>query len=282
MKSTDKYQYLLNWPFLVALLVLLLNDHWWKWTFSNGLTGKLSDVAGLVLLPLFLCAIKPSWWRFFLLISALSFCFWKSPYSQSLIDGYNQLAWIPIQRVVDYTDLWALWVLPLVGWFIRELPKQQSWQLGRSSRVAGALGVVCLLAFSATSPPPSFYYRISNADLRFQKGTLRIKHPTEVVIQKLQVAGVPVELDETLDKGQIYHSRIADHDSTFFRVPEWPLETDTIRNLQFSIESLTKDRSKLYLNGMDIRPVSRSPQMYSALERRYRKQVLDYFREVLK
>ena len=33
--------------FLLALVLLLLNDAWWKWEFGNWWTGKLSDFAGL-------------------------------------------------------------------------------------------------------------------------------------------------------------------------------------------------------------------------------------------
>ena len=39
---------------IVALVVLVLNDHWWKEAFGNALTGKLSDFAGLALFPLVL------------------------------------------------------------------------------------------------------------------------------------------------------------------------------------------------------------------------------------
>ena len=42
---------------LVAIAVLVLNDHWWKAEFGNWLTGKLSDVAGMIFFPLLLQAI---------------------------------------------------------------------------------------------------------------------------------------------------------------------------------------------------------------------------------
>ena len=35
-------------PFLVSLTVLLLNDRWWKGAWPGFVTGKLSDVAGVV------------------------------------------------------------------------------------------------------------------------------------------------------------------------------------------------------------------------------------------
>jgi hypothetical protein len=42
---------------LGALVVLVLNDHWWKRVHPSFVTGKLSDVAGLIFFPLLLQAI---------------------------------------------------------------------------------------------------------------------------------------------------------------------------------------------------------------------------------
>ena len=39
---------------LAALGLLVMNDHWWKDQFGSMWTGKLSDVAGLILFPLVL------------------------------------------------------------------------------------------------------------------------------------------------------------------------------------------------------------------------------------
>ena len=41
---------------LAALAALVLNDHWGKHAFPGWITGKLSDVAGMVFFPLFLQA----------------------------------------------------------------------------------------------------------------------------------------------------------------------------------------------------------------------------------
>lgn len=39
---------------LVSIVLLVLNDHWWKWEFGTWWTGKLSDVVGLIFFPLLL------------------------------------------------------------------------------------------------------------------------------------------------------------------------------------------------------------------------------------
>jgi hypothetical protein len=42
---------------ITAVVVLVLNDHWWKTAYPSWLTGKLSDFAGLVFFPLLLQAL---------------------------------------------------------------------------------------------------------------------------------------------------------------------------------------------------------------------------------
>lgn len=42
---------------LVSLAMLVLNDHFLKWAHPSWLTGKLSDVAGMILAPIVLSAM---------------------------------------------------------------------------------------------------------------------------------------------------------------------------------------------------------------------------------
>ena len=42
---------------ITMLIVWLLNDHVWKEVWGNALTGKLSDIAGLVVFPMMLTAL---------------------------------------------------------------------------------------------------------------------------------------------------------------------------------------------------------------------------------
>jgi hypothetical protein len=57
----DRQLHLLVSPgFLGCLFVLLFNDFVLKQQIHNGLTGKLSDFAGLFVFPLFLTALFPN------------------------------------------------------------------------------------------------------------------------------------------------------------------------------------------------------------------------------
>lgn len=114
MQNRSQRLDLLTTPaFLAGMALLLLNDWIWKGEFGNWFTGKLSDFAGLFVFPIFWTAIFPKHkYLIFILITSF-FIFWKSPFSQFLIDGWNGLGSWQIGRVVDYSDLLALSVLPL-------------------------------------------------------------------------------------------------------------------------------------------------------------------------
>ena len=115
--------------FIIALALLLLNDFFLKYEFSNFFTGKLSDFAGLFLFPYFLSSIKIKWTK--------------------IID-WIQLMGIGVDRVVDYTDLIALIVLPLSYFcFQHEITKQPTTPRFLSIPMS-ALG---LFAICATTLP---------------------------------------------------------------------------------------------------------------------------------
>ena len=115
MRITDRdsHHILGSTGFLIGLLLLLLNDFVFKEQFHNGLTGKLSDFAGLFVFPLFWTAFFPRKKLLVFFATAVFFVFWKSVYSQFLIEGWNSLPFFGIQRTVDYSDLCALLILPL-------------------------------------------------------------------------------------------------------------------------------------------------------------------------
>lgn len=111
MKS--KLTILTSYWFLIGLFLLLLNDFILKDLYGNWFTGKLSDFAGIFIFFLFWTAIFPKFEKTIFVLIGIFFVFWKSSYSQFLIDDWNALNLMRISRVVDYTDLLALLILPL-------------------------------------------------------------------------------------------------------------------------------------------------------------------------
>jgi hypothetical protein len=59
-EDTRHWRWLAHPVTVLALLVLILNDHVWKTRQPGLVTGKLSDAAGLVLMPS--CSVWGSGW----------------------------------------------------------------------------------------------------------------------------------------------------------------------------------------------------------------------------
>ncbi|MFK7933686.1 MAG: hypothetical protein AB8G22_09255 [Saprospiraceae bacterium] len=133
--------------FLIALTLLLLNDFYLKSTYGNFLTGKLSDVAGLFVFPLFFYAFFPKWKKYIFVGTALLFCWWKSPLSNSFIELMNMVG-IMVDRVIDYSDCWALLILPIAYWHTDF--KLLSLRFVPKVIVSG----IAIFAFAATSLAP--------------------------------------------------------------------------------------------------------------------------------
>ncbi len=111
--NTGKLSIYTTWPLLISLMLLILNDTLLKQIHPGWITGKLSDFSGIFLLILFLRAIFPKSTGRISLAVTLGFTFWKSGFSQPLIDAFNQCCQIKIGRVIDYTDLIALIMVPI-------------------------------------------------------------------------------------------------------------------------------------------------------------------------
>lgn len=152
MKENSR-QMLLSPFFLLGLFLLLLNDFFLKSYFHNFLTGKLSDFAGLFVFPLFFAAFFPQRKLFIYLSTAFLFLFWKSSFSQSLIDLWNSFQCFKIGRTIDYTDFSALSVLPLSYFYFKtETQNQVTFLLNFAKRVSASFIVLLsVFAFTATS-----------------------------------------------------------------------------------------------------------------------------------
>lgn len=124
---------LLSGPALASLLLLVVNDHVVKAAWPGTVSGKLSDLAGLVLLPIVLIA---SWellrgrvaptavaWTMSGLTAAFFVALQLSPafggvYAMALgvaqgLVGLQQGPVAPVAHTADPTDLLALVVIPL-------------------------------------------------------------------------------------------------------------------------------------------------------------------------
>ncbi len=138
--------------FIAGLALLLLNDFILKGYYGNWLTGKLSDFAGLFVFALFWMAIFPGFRKQVLWSVAIFFIWWKSPWSDGFIYFFQELLNYHIVRVVDYTDLMALVMLPIALVYYEKSKKKYL----KVSPVLIALPAV--FAFVATSPVRPMVY----------------------------------------------------------------------------------------------------------------------------
>ena len=104
---------LTTWPFLLSLIILLTNDWWLKAYYPGLITGKISDIAGVAIVSLLLFASNTLKTLPAHILVAGTFLWWKSPLSEPLISFINSLSSIRIGRIVDYSDLWALAIIPI-------------------------------------------------------------------------------------------------------------------------------------------------------------------------
>lgn len=140
---------LLNPIFILAVGLLLLNDFYLKYTYGNFLTGKLSDFVGLFLFPYFLSSLSIKRTKTFYYGTAFLFLFWKSEFSQEIINWIRTMG-IGVNRVVDYSDLLALSILPFSFGYLQ---KQLLIEKKISNYLIVPLGILSLFAIWATSLP---------------------------------------------------------------------------------------------------------------------------------
>ncbi len=181
---------LLHPLFLISLCVLFCNDFYLKAAYPGFLTGKLSDIAGLVAFSLFLFAILPINRIKTLFAVALFFIWWKSSLSNSFIFLLNHTFSLPVYRVVDYTDLIALLPLPLL------LPiKPWTYKPGLLKQIAiYSIGLFSCFCFMATS-----MVRHTTKDGRVSVDKyISTKKNKEEIVEVLKEKGFTVRTDSAI------------------------------------------------------------------------------------
>lgn len=123
---------------LSCLGLMVLNDQVLKWAFPGVLTGKLSDVAGLVFFPLLLVSMWEwtlSWrgqrpvasrravWVALAMTGTVFTAIQLSPaagaawsWGLGLLQAPFRGEWQPVRHTMDATDLWALPALGIARW----------------------------------------------------------------------------------------------------------------------------------------------------------------------
>lgn len=251
METTRNRYYLLNIVFLISLVTLLLNDHYLKYAFSNWLTGKLSDVVGIIILPLLLAFIFPKLKKHSVWMSALLFAFWKSPFSQSLIDLYNQIAFIQTSRIVDFTDLFVLLLLPVPYFIIYRIDQLKFLKIHKVNILFILLLTVATLM--ATSPPPSHYYTRTEGNLACYRCNMTVNYNQDEIVWRLKEVNIVFDRITSIDSVVLERvPSLKKENVHVYRLNQLVIDKDTLRNLDFTMRTIKDGKTKIYFNGMQV------------------------------
>ncbi|MDO9212903.1 MAG: hypothetical protein Q8Q54_14285 [Methylococcales bacterium] len=142
-----------TWPLLLSVSLLILNDHVFKYSFSGIVTGKISDFAGIFLIVLVLRDVFPKRVLETSVLVVGLFLYWKSPYSQALIEFINTYSPLEFIRTVDYSDLVAFTIIP-VAHFVYENRNRFTLKLNIAELIKIPAIVLTVLGITGTSTLP--------------------------------------------------------------------------------------------------------------------------------
>ena len=250
---------LLHPLFLFNLFLLIANDHWWKYAWPNDVTGKISDFAGVFVLAVFLAACPGIRKIIAIIATALLFAWWKSPLSEPFITAFG------LARVVDYSDLLALTMLPLI-FFIKPFQYPSfSYYTRLLTPIVAGITVLAIVVTTLPYKPAGYYYpqgRVSvnktwktslSKDAFFQKlDSLKIPYRKDNVeylpvnTRNLMLVQKSVKdsayrmtpMENLKDTVLYYEKTLGEH----YVIPYFVSGKDTLTNIRFTFEEGAKKR----------------------------------------
>jgi hypothetical protein len=286
-----KWFLLLHPVFLFALIILVLNDNWWKYSYPGWLTGKLSDFAGVFVFTLFLFVLIPARRVFAACVSAFIFLWWKSSFSEPFIYWVNNNLHFPVKRVIDYSDTLAILVIPFT-FYVKPLAYNLTSPLKKFLKPA--LFVSTLTAICATSA-----YRVNDA--YYPKGHFSLDkgyktHLTEhEILGKLDSMQIPYRRD-SVEMMPVYPTRYSlrtngvvdspshwlelttfkdtilyykNFISPFYIIPKLSIGSDTLFNVMFRI-SIGKRVNEIRLVSAEVPPsIDLGYQNLNVIDKKY-------------
>jgi len=265
MKTTRNKYHLLNYVFIFCLVVLFVNDHYIKFNYSGWLSGKLSDAAGIIILPLILAYIFPKIGKMAVIVSALLFLFWKSEFSQALIDLYNQYSFVETSRIIDYSDLVVFVFLPVPYYIINNINQLDFIKVNQINPLAILIPSFAVLI--ATSPPASYYYNRSDANLTCYDCSIKVNYTQAEIINKLKMQDIVFDSIKPLEKSRLSKNQ----EVNFYKLNQLIIERDTLKDLEFTMRTFKSGKTKIYFKGMHIAAKVNDRKLEKTLREYYKK-----------
>ncbi|MCP4967963.1 MAG: hypothetical protein GY926_22350 [bacterium] len=166
---------------VVAIAVLLLNDHYLKAEYPGWLTGKVSDFCGLVFFPLLLGVLIASVTRsrYSQAIASFATAAWFTAMKTSSVvagiteSGAEAVLGLPVRIIVDPSDLIALPMVG-VGWKIWRRAGSSAAAEGRRFRKAAVVALAALASMATSIDYPEGVISADNTDTEVWVGVASI------------------------------------------------------------------------------------------------------------
>ncbi|WP_199119073.1 hypothetical protein [Pedobacter sp. ASV28] len=205
-----------------------------------------------------------------MIISAILFSYWKSSYSQPLIDIYNQFSPIQTSRIIDYSDLIVLMCLPIPYLVIRYLPNCPRLKINKCAPIFVFIPTVFLLL--ATSPPMHYYYNNSNGNLRCYNCKISFRLNQEEIVNRLKAQHITFDTIAPLNSKTLKNLGIKDAKSIkTYKLNSWIIDKDTLSDVAFTMKSEHDQKTTIYFNGMNIEENLDQPKLEIKLRKYYRR-----------
>ena len=166
-----------TWPLLLSVFLLILNDHVFKYYFPGIITGKISDFSGIFLVILVLRDAFPKRALETSVLVVGLFSYWKSPYSQALIEFINTYSLLKLIRTVDYSDLVAFVIIP-VAHFVYAKRDRYSLKLNIGKLIKIPAIVLTIIGITGTSQLP-YVHKPSPGSIDIVGIIMRIREVTD-------------------------------------------------------------------------------------------------------
>jgi len=242
METNIRKDLIVNPYFVLGLILLILNDFYFKYEYGNFITGKLSDFAGLFIFPIFVATIIPKSKKSISIIIGIGFIIWKLPLFTPIVEMINQLPFVAIHRVVDYTDYMALLILPLSHYLINYHENSPIKKIERMKHFAKyTLLGISFFVFCATS-----YVRPC---MEMPQGTIyigksyTIKMPKDTVISTIQRLGYNCDFYEGFPVE--YNSSMTYYQTDNIILYEGATITDTIASVKYELVEINSNKTKI-------------------------------------
>lgn len=184
---------LLSIGFIFSVIILLINDFILKRNFPGIITGKLSDFSGLFAFPFFFCVLLPNKKKWIYAITAIAFILWKLPITDNFISFWNKYIPFSIGRVVDYTDYFALLILPISYFYMPKIVLLNSYPKKKAAMFA--ITFLAIFSFLATA---GTHGKIKGYELNYTKYDVNqavqkfyVKYPERVIPNQFRKLGTP-------------------------------------------------------------------------------------------